>query len=242
MENKGLNIAVIGSSGSIGGEFVRQLSNDDKVASIFAFSRSVIEFSDDKISSHFIDLESEESIKLAAEIASAKSKLDMVIVATGMLHDQETQPEKSLRDLSPEKFHKLFTINTIAPAILAKYFLPKLNKEQKSVFAALSARIGSISDNKLGGWYSYRASKAGLNMILKNASIEISRSNKNAIIIGLHPGTVDSQLSKPFQGAVANGKLFTPQNCVSQLLEVINNLNISDTGNIFDFNGLKIDF
>ena len=192
--------------------------------------------------SFFIDIEDEESIKSAANKASKDVKIDMVIVATGMLHDANINPEKSLRDLSKEKFHQLFSINTIAPAIIAKHFLPKLNKDSKSIFAALSARVGSISDNQLGGWYSYRASKSALNMVLKNASIEIGRSNKTAIVVGLHPGTVDSELSKPFQNAVSKEKLFTAKYSVQKLLEVMDSLTPSDSGDILDFNRIKIDF
>jgi NAD(P)-dependent dehydrogenase (short-subunit alcohol dehydrogenase family) len=242
MQNKALNITIIGASGGLGSEFVRQLSQDKNVKSIFAFSRSKIEFDNSKIESHFIDIEDEESIKLSAISASKDEAIDMVIVATGMLHNQNINPEKSLRDLSKEKFNKLFNINTIAPAIIAKHFLPKLNKDTKSIFAAIGARVSSVSDNYLGGWYSYRASKTALNMVLKNASIEINRSNKNAIIIGLHPGTVDSELSKPFQGAVSKDKLFTAQYSVQRLLEVISGLKSSDSGNLIDFNGIKIDF
>tara|TARA_B110000259_G_scaffold16306_1_gene17136 strand:- start:1515 stop:2243 length:729 start_codon:yes stop_codon:yes gene_type:complete len=242
MQNKDLNIVVIGASGSLGSEFIRQLSGDGKIKSIFAFSRSVIEFNDSKVESFFIDIEDEESIKSAANKASKDVKIDMVIVATGMLHDTNINPEKSLRDLSKEKFHQLFSINTIAPAIIAKHFLPKLNKDSKSIFAALSARVGSISDNQLGGWYSYRASKSALNMVLKNASIEIGRSNKTAIVVGLHPGTVDSELSKPFQNAVSKEKLFTAKYSVQKLLEVMDSLTPSDSGDILDFNRIKIDF
>ncbi|MFT7087432.1 MAG: NAD(P)-dependent dehydrogenase (short-subunit alcohol dehydrogenase family) [Rickettsiales bacterium] len=242
MENKNLNIAIIGASGSLGEMFVKQLAINSQTKSIFAFSRSKTNFENEKIESHFIDIEDEESIQTSANIASKNAKIDMVIVATGMLHNEDFGPEKSLRDLSKEKFQKIFSINTIAPAIIAKHFLPKLNRERKSVFAAISARVGSISDNHLGGWYAYRASKAALNMVLKNASIEIARSNKNSVIIGLHPGTVDSNLSKPFQGAVKEEKLFTPEYSVRKLLEVIENSSPADSGNIIDFNGVKIEF
>ena len=242
MLNENLNIAVIGAGGKIGGEFVKQLSEKLEVKSIFAFSGSKTNFKNPKIESHFINIEDENSISKAAEIASRNSNLDLVIVAIGMLHDENFMPEKSLKELSKEKFQKLFSINIIAPAIIAKYFLPKLNKERKSVFAALSARVGSISDNYLGGWYSYRASKAALNMTLKNAAIEISRSNKNATIIGLHPGTVDSKLSKPFQGAVKKDKLFSAKYSVGKLLEAIENVEAKDSGNLFDYNFIKIDF
>lgn len=236
------NIVIIGSSGALGSEFTKQLANQDNVKSVFAFSRSKISFANKKIASHIIDIESEDSIKSAAAIASKEQKIDLVIVATGMLHNDDIKPEKSLRDLSKDKFQELFNINIIAPAIIAKYFLPLLNKNEKSYFAAISARVGSISDNYLGGWYSYRASKAALNMVIKNAAIEIKRTNKNALIFGLHPGTVASKLSAPFQNNVSKEKLFSPEYSVSKLIEVINNLDISDSGNCFDFNGIKIDF
>ena len=164
----------------------------------------------------------------------------MVIVATGILHDGELMPEKSQKELSAEKFHRLFEINTIVPALVAKHFIPKLNREKRSVFAALSARVGSISDNQLGGWYAYRASKAALNMIIKNAAIEISRRNKKAIIVGLHPGTVDSNLSKPFQGNVPDGKLFTPKYSVQKLLVILTTLTSKQSGKCFAWDGKEI--
>jgi NAD(P)-dependent dehydrogenase (short-subunit alcohol dehydrogenase family) len=242
MKNKNLNVVVIGASGSLGSEFVRQLSEDKKVKSIFAFSRSEIEFNDSKVESYFIDIEDEESIKSSASKASKNANIDIVIVATGLLHSTNINPEKSLRDLSKEKFYQLFSVNTIAPAIIAKHFMPKLNKGSKSIFAALSARVGSISDNQLGGWYSYRSSKSALNMVLKNISIEIGRSNKDAIIVGLHPGTVDSELSKPFQKAVTKERLFTAEYSVKKLLEVLDSLSSSDSGNVIDFNHKKVGF
>ena len=171
---------------------------------------------------HYIDYNSERSISEAADIASKENPIDLVIVTNGILHDGEMMPEKSLRDLSSEKFYRIFEVNTIIPALIAKYFLPKLNKKERSIFVALSARVGSISDNKLGGWYSYRASKAALNMIIKNASIEVGRKNKQAIILGVHPGTVDSNLSKPFQRNISSERLFTPEYSAEKILDVLN--------------------
>ena len=173
-------------------------------------------------------------------IASKDALLDMVIVATGILHEGEMMPEKSLKDLNAEKFHRLFEVNTIAPILIAKHFLPKLNRETRSIFAALSARVGSISDNHLGGWYSYRASKAALNMVIKNLAIEISRSNKKAIIVGLHPGTVDSNLSKPFQRNVPQRKLFKSEYSTQKLLEVLANLTSKQSGKCFAWDGKEI--
>jgi NAD(P)-dependent dehydrogenase (short-subunit alcohol dehydrogenase family) len=165
----------------------------------------------------------------------------MVIVATGILYENKIMPEKSLRDLSAEKFLRLFEVNTILPALVLKHFIPRLNRENRSVFAALSARVGSISDNKLGGWYAYRASKVALNMIIKNAAIEIHRKNKQAIIVGLHPGTVDSNLSKPFQSNVPDGKLFTPDYSVKMLLEVLSNLTSESSGRCFSWEGKEVE-
>lgn len=225
------NIAVIGSSGAMGSAITKRLSEKFPDASLYAFSRN---------NEHHIDYSSEDSILGASELATKYKPLDMVIVTNGILHDGNITPEKSLRELSAEKFHHIFEANTIVPALIAKHFLPKLNKERLSIFAALSARVGSISDNQLGGWYAYRASKAALNMIIKNAAIEMSRRNKQAIIVGLHPGTVDSPLSKPFQANVSEGKLFTPEYSAEKLLEVLENMKQEHTGRCFAWDGQEI--
>jgi NAD(P)-dependent dehydrogenase (short-subunit alcohol dehydrogenase family) len=235
------NIAIIGSSGSIGSAFTGQLSELHSAAKIHAFSRNKLKPVADNVIQHTIDYNNEVSIERAASLASKKAPLDIVIVATGILYEKTIMPEKSLRELSPEKFLRLFEVNTILPALIAKHFLPKLNKHKRSVFAALSARVGSISDNRLGGWYSYRASKSGLNMIIKNAAIEISRTNKQAVIVGLHPGTVNSNLSKPFQGNVPDGKLFTPDYSVKRLLEVLDNLTPESSGRCFSWDGKEVE-
>jgi NAD(P)-dependent dehydrogenase (short-subunit alcohol dehydrogenase family) len=225
------NIAILGASGAIGSAFTRLLSKTYPTASLFAFSQN---------GEHFIDYSSEDSIAKAAELAAKKKPLDLVIVANGILHNSKIMPEKSLRDLSAEKFHRVFEINTITPALIAKYFLPKLNREQPSIFAALSAYVGSISENQIGGWYAYRASKAALNMIIKNASIEVGRRNRQAIVVGLDPGTVDSDLSKPFQRNVPDGKLFTPEYSAGKLLEVLENLSEEQTGKFFAWDGKEV--
>ena len=225
------NIVILGAAGAIGNAFTNLLSQKYPNASLFAFSRS---------GEYNIDYSSEDSIAEAAELAAKEKSLDLVIVANGILHEETLIPEKSLRDLSAEKFHRVFEVNTITPALIAKYFLPKLNKEKLSVFSALSARVGSISDNQLGGWYAYRASKAALNMIIKNAAIEVGRRNKHAIIVGLHPGTVDSDLSKPFQGNVADEQLFTPEYSAEKLLAVLENLSVEQTGKCFAWDGKEI--
>jgi len=131
-------------------------------------------------------------------------------------------------------------INTFIPALMAKHFIPRLNLDRQSIFAALSARVGSISDNRLGGWYAYRASKTALNMIIKNAAIETARRNKKAIIVGLHPGTVDSSLSKPFQRNVPDEKLFAPMRSAQDLLKVLDDLNPEQSGRCFAWDGQEV--
>ena len=186
------NIAIIGSNGAIGCAFVTELIARYPKAKIHAFSRAPGNFQHPNIDWHCIDYQDETSIAEASAIAKADGPLDLVIVATGILHDETIKPEKSLRDLTFEQYQHIFMINTITPAMLGKYFLPTLSHQKTSVFAVLSARVGSISDNRLGGWYAYRQSKTALNQFIKTASIEMKRCNPSAMVIGLHPGTVDS--------------------------------------------------
>ncbi|MBQ4875340.1 MAG: SDR family NAD(P)-dependent oxidoreductase [Rickettsiaceae bacterium H1] len=232
------NIAIIGTSGAIGKAFSVQLQQT--VKKVYAFSRILPTNKLSNVKYYQIDYTSESSIKQAAAIASAISPLDLVLVATGILHDEKLIPEKSLRDISAEKFHHLFTANTITPALIAKYFLSKMHKNKRSIFAAISARVGSISDNKIGGWYGYRASKAALNMIIKNIAIEASRNYKEAIIVGLHPGTVDSNLSKPFQNHIPKNQVFTPEYSVKKLLTVLESLTTPDSGKCFAWDGAEV--
>ncbi|MEP0520873.1 MAG: SDR family NAD(P)-dependent oxidoreductase [Hyphomicrobiales bacterium] len=169
--------------------------------------------------------------------------LRLIVVGIGTLHQTgpdgtaTIRPEKTWRDLSADTMAKVFAANTIAPALIAKHFLPLLPRSGRSVFAVLSARVGSISDNRLGGWYSYRASKAALNQIIKTTSIELARTRPDAICIGLHPGTVDTGLSKPFQANVAEGKLFTPQTSANYLLNVISTATTSQSGSLLAWDG-----
>ncbi|MBS0185891.1 MAG: SDR family NAD(P)-dependent oxidoreductase [Proteobacteria bacterium] len=225
------NIAVIGSSGGIGKAFVEVLYQKYPRANLYAFSRK---------GPYEIDYSKEDSIAESANIASKTGPFDLVIVTNGILHNQDIMPEKSIKELSREKFQTIFEVNTIAPALIAKYFLPHLNRDKTSVFAVLSARVGSISDNELGGWYAYRASKAALNMIIKNAAIEIGRRNKNAIAVGLHPGTVDTNLSRPFHKNIPKEQLFTPHQSVEKLLQVIVSLTPDKSGKCFAWDGKEI--
>lgn len=189
-----------------------------------------------------IDLEDEASIaSAAAELGHAVDAISLVVVATGILHnDGGLRPEKTWRALDPRAFETAFRINTVGPGLIAKHFLPLLTKDRKSVFAALSARVGSIDDNRLGGWHAYRASKAALNMLIKTLAIELAARNPNALCVGLHPGTVDTDLSKPFQANVPTEKLFAPAHSAAALLKVIDGLDAKDSGGVFAWDGTRI--
>ena len=229
-------VAVIGSSGAIGRAFVDHYINDLSINSIFSFSRSSIGIDNNKVKHFSIDIENESSIENAAKSVE-KTNFDEIIIASGLLHTNEFGPEKSIKDLKADNILKVLNVNTVGPAIIGKYFLPLLNKDNKSVMAFLSARVGSISENKLGGWYAYRASKSALNQVIKTFSIELKRTNPKAIIIGLQPGTVDSELSAPFKRSVSNNKLFTAEYSVRQLLEVIERADESSSGNLISWDG-----
>lgn len=237
-----LRAIVIGSSGGIGGAFIDALDSSDQVSKIYALSRQGKSHPSSRVDNLTFDLTSEDSLKAAAETLRELDPFDLIIVATGLLQGDGISPEKSIRDLSYEGLEKSFLVNTVGPAMTAKYFLPLLRNDRKSVFTALSARVGSISDNRIGGWYGYRASKAALNMILKTLSIEYGRRHKQVVIIGLHPGTVDTDLSKPFQGNVPEGKLFTPDYSINKLLAVLDQVEPEDSGKLFDWAGKEIAF
>ena len=221
---------VIGATGGIGHALADLLETSGSFTEVVRMSRK---------SSRPIDLTDETSIATAAAaINQAPTPIRLVIVATGLLSDQVTSPEKSLRDLDAATLAHLFAINTIGPALVAKHFLPLLPREGKSVFAALSARVGSIGDNNLGGWYGYRASKAALNQIVHTAAIELARTRPAAICVALHPGTVATPLSEPFFKSGLSVQ--TPEEAAQRLLDVIDRLTPADSGGFFDHKGDRI--
>ena len=218
---------MIGESGALGNAFLNRLSAQRRFIHAVGFSRST---------TPALDLTREETI---ADVARYISGFDepprLIIDATGILHDSSAMPEKSWRQLDPQHLAKAFAVNAIGPALLMKHLLPLLPRLYKSVFATLSAKIGSIGDNQLGGWYSYRASKAALNQLVRTAAIELQRQKPAAICVALHPGTVDSQLSAPF---AKNGvEVRSPLQAADLLIEVIDRLAPADSGGFFDYRG-----
>ena len=237
------HVVIAGATGGIGRALVEALLDDPRVARVTALSRTPVEYGDARLETHAIDFDDEGSIEAAAGACAAHSPVDLVIVATGILHrDPDIQPEKRLADLDPQKLAEVIRVNTIGPALLAKHFLPVLRRDAKSVFAAISARVGSISDNRLGGWSSYRASKAALNMLLRTFSIEHARANTDSVVVALHPGTTDTALSKPFQRNVPEGKLFLPAFVAERLLSVIDGLTSEDSGGFFAWDASPIQY
>ena len=237
-----LRVIVVGSTGGIGGAFIDKLAASEQVSKIYALSRAGQSHPSSKVANLTFDFTNEASIEAAAEALRETGAFDLCIIATGLLQGQGIAPEKNMRAMSLEAFQTSFMVNTFGPALTAKYFLPLMRRDRKAVLAALSARVGSISDNRIGGWYAYRASKAALNMVLKTLSIEFGRRFKDTIIIGMHPGTVDTGLSKPFQRNVPDGKLFTPEFSAEKLLAVIDQVGPKDSGLLFAWDGEQVPF
>lgn len=231
---------VWGASGGIGRAVVEALDASGKYAVIHAGSRALVEPVSDVIRPFTFDLGDETSIAAAAAEVAANGPVDLTMVATGILHDAAHQPEKSFATLTANAMVALYRVNTVGPALIAKHMIQAMPKGRRSVFAALSARVGSIGDNRLGGWHSYRASKAALNMIIANLAIELRRTRPHAIAIGLHPGTVNTSLSAPFQKAVADNNLFSPSVSARHLLAVIDRLTDTASGRVMSWDNQPI--
>ena len=229
--NKNNIAVVIGNSGSIGSAIEKELS-DQGFKNIIGFNRS---------SNPRLDLLNEETIAQSAQFIKDKDiPVSIVFDATGLLHDDNNMPEKTYKNIDQIFMRKNFEINVMGPALIMKYFLPLLDKEEKSIFASISAKVGSISDNRYGGWYSYRASKAALNQMIKTASIEMKMKNQNAICLAIHPGTVESKLSKPFQKNDLT--IQSPQESASNIFKILNSSTSKDTGSFYNWDGKIIDW
>ncbi len=214
-------VVVIGASGGIGQALAD--AAEARGAKVVRLSRPTIDTADEATFAEAAD--------------AAGDGLSHVIVAAGLLHDATHQPERDWRQLSADWMLESFRVNTVIPALAAKHFLPRLRREDRSVFAALTARVGSIGDNRLGGWHSYRASKAATNQLVRTLAVELKRKNPQAVAVALHPGTVDTSMSKPFQRNVPSGKLFTPAVSAGHLWRVMDSLTPDDSGGFRAWDG-----
>jgi len=226
---KNSNAIVFGASGGIGSAILETLNGTKHFKKVFSFSRA---------SSYTFDLTDEASLKQAVDVSADDGEIRLVIDATGFLHSEDQRPEKTWRELNADQLTRSFAVNTIGPALLMKYVLPRFPRSGKAVFATLSARVGSISDNHLGGWYAYRASKAALNQIVRTAAIELERRAPDAICVAIHPGTVLTPLSAPF--AKQGLDLHTPSQAANNLLTVVERLTPTDNGGFFDWRGTPV--
>lgn len=228
--------AVIGAGGGIGAALVARLCESGAYDEVHALLRDPTRVNAGRAGR--IDIEDEGSIAAAANRVGGP--LDLIVVATGLLHEEGRRPERALRDLDPDWLARAFQINTIGPALVFKHFAPLLPRERRGVLAALSARVGSISDNGKGGWYGYRASKAALNMIVRCAAVELARGRPQALCIGFHPGTVATHLSAPFVGASSAQRIFTPEEAAAHMLEVIERLETTASGGCYAWDGTEV--
>lgn len=244
------NALIVGASQGIGLGFVHQVLQDDRFSQVFATYRrreSAIALLDletayrDRLVCLEVEITNESKIVAAIEtIRSQIRKLHLVVNCVGILHDENLSPEKSLRHIDSDRLMRSFQVNSIGAILLAKHLMPLFKHGDRSILATLSAKVGSIGDNQLGGWYGYRASKAALNMLMKTAAIEYGRTCPKAIVVTLHPGTTDTQLSLPFQGNVPPEKLFSVERTVTQLLTVIEQLQDRDSGKFFSWDGSQL--
>ena len=220
---------VFGASGGIGEALVDALRVGGDFDDVIAVSRAT---------TPSFDLLDEASLARAASFAATKGPLRLVIDATGFLHDEQQSPEKSWRQLDAAWLARSFALNAIGPALMMKHVLPLLPRSGKAVFATLSARVGSIGDNRLGGWYAYRAAKAALNQLVRTASVELARRSPDALCVALHPGTVATALSAPF--AAAGLEVHAPAVAARHLLTVVDRLTAEANGGFFDWRGQPV--
>jgi len=238
-----MRAAIFGASGGIGAALVSELEQSGSCSRIYAGARQMPVTARSGTTAFCFDLKDEGSIIQATREILESGPLDLVIVATGLLHRSgQIEPEKSWRAIDGETMAELFAINTIGPALIAKHILPVMRRDSRCVFAVLSARVGSIADNRLGGWHSYRASKAALNMLVRTFSIEFAARNREGVVVSIHPGTVETALSKPFERNVPQGKLFKPERSAKHLLSVLEKLSPEDSGGLFAWSGEWISF
>lgn len=234
---------VIGANSAIAKSVIPHLVADDNIDEVVAISRTAVT-SNSKYGDKLRAVVSNYSENSIAEICSDLSKRDAVLgyitVFNGILHNEEVKPEKRFEDISATSLQEVFQANAVVPLMWLAGLAPLLKHDSRCRIAVLSARVGSIEDNRSGGWYAYRGSKAALNMMLRTAAIELRRRAPNVTLIAFHPGTTDTALSKPFQKFVAEGKLFEPDFVAKALLTLMEKLEPADEARFFDWNERQI--
>ncbi|MBC7684450.1 MAG: SDR family NAD(P)-dependent oxidoreductase [Bdellovibrionales bacterium] len=223
----GFHALVIGASGTIGAALVDLLGASVRCASVRGLHRH---------SQPPIDFADEASIEQAAGALAGGPRLHLIINAAGLLHSEAFMPEKRLADLHYAQMQATFQANAFGPALVLRHFAPLLDRE-RAIMAMLSAKVGSIGDNRLGGWYSYRASQAALNMLVKTAAIEVARSQDASVLVALHPGTVNSALSRPFRGESIGRPA---HDAAGDMLRVLDTLTAADSGSFKSYNGADL--
>jgi NAD(P)-dependent dehydrogenase (short-subunit alcohol dehydrogenase family) len=246
-ENRRAIALILGATQGIGLGFVKHLLELPNISTVFATYRTPEAASallaleaahPDRLICSALDVTDEAQIaNLVQTIQATTQTLHWVINCIGVLHEGTLQPEKSLSQINPERLMQYFQVNSIGAILLAKHLMPLLKHHERSVFATISAKVGSIGDNQMGGWYGYRASKAALNMFIKTAAIEYGRKSPNTILALLHPGTTDTRLSEPFQLNVPPEKLFSTERTVAQLWTVLHQLEPAHSGQFFSWDG-----
>ncbi|WP_018879033.1 SDR family NAD(P)-dependent oxidoreductase [Thioalkalivibrio sp. ALE9] len=223
---------VVGATGGLGAAFVQHLEQDPNCTQVVALGRQ---------SDPPVDLLDEASIEHAAAwLREQAPEWDLILDATGILAIDGQGPEKRLRDLDPAVMARAFAINAIGPALLFKHLAPLLPRNRKGVLATLSARVGSIEDNHLGGWVSYRASKASLNQIVRTTALELRFSHRQAVVVALQPGTCATRLSEPYRARAP--EVLSPEYATGRLLDVLDRLDAEQSGSFHDFEGQRLPF
>lgn len=251
LTNPPQSVLIVGASRGIGAGFIEALAQDSRVETIICAARTAstderLQTLSNKHAGRIalidLDLTDESSIARAVKLARERvSSLDWLINTVGLLHaGPDLQPERRLADVNVGNIQQSFAVNSIGPLLLAKHFAALMPRRTPCTFATLSARVGSISDNKLGGWYAYRASKAAQNMLTKTLSIELKRTHRQIRVIALHPGTVATDLSEPFRGNVSDQQLFSVEQCTNYLLSILDKLDENGNGKFFAWDGQEI--
>lgn len=234
---------VVGASSAIAQAAIKQFEAEQDCLGVFAVSRS-LPSAETAIKTQWLESDySEASIQqICKHLAPYSGKISKVLICNGILHDESIMPERKLEEIRASQLEAVFHANTIIPMLWLSQLLPILHGNQATQVALFSARIGSISDNKTGGWYSYRASKAALNMLIQTSSVEYARRAKNVKLIAFHPGTTDTPLSKPFQRSVPKDKLFTAEFVATQLLSIMESVTMDNKAAYLDWNNQPIEW